>query len=426
MGLLDGLFNPTADQEGLLSLLPLLTARKGDNSLALALQNAAQQRQGMQTRKQQEELRRLQIEQQQMQMQQMRQQQADQDRMRGIAGQFFQPGAPAQEQMGPTPDGSQMPMGLPTPPKMDYAGYANAMAPIDPMKALGLQSQLAQMNQKESFTLKPGEKRYQGDKVVADGGPESKPPGTLRHFDSGAVTYTQEWDGKAWNTIGKSPKFKPDGPEKPEKPPQGYRLTPDGNLSFIPGGPADPSVGKKEAAPTEDERRSAGLAIRMNSALKSMQEKPDSMSPEKLPEAVRAMTGGRLEALPNTLTSKNRQQVEAAQLDALDAALTLATGAAYTKEQLQNLRKSYFPQLGDAEETKKAKAEKLAEIIQTARIRAGRAEGSIDQVSAPAQGVAGGDTKKIPLNGRMMDAKRAPDGNYYIKSGDKYYRVEDR
>lgn len=51
MGLLDGLFNPSADQAGLLPLVGLLGARQGDNSLMHALMSSAQL--SVQARKQQ-------------------------------------------------------------------------------------------------------------------------------------------------------------------------------------------------------------------------------------------------------------------------------------------------------------------------------------------------------------------------------------
>jgi len=57
----------------------------------------------------------------------------------------------------------------------------------------------------------------------------------------------------------------------------------------------------------------------------------------------------------------------------LDAALTLGTGAAYTKEQLEGYRTSYFPQLGDDEQTIKAKAQRLNNLVEAAYSKAGRA-----------------------------------------------------
>lgn len=195
------------------------------------------------------------------------------------------------------------------------------------------------------------------------------------------------------------------GQPKRREAPAGYRYGPDGQtLQFIPGGPADPANSKKDQ-PSEDERRSAGLAVRMEGALKLMNQHPDAAKPELVAETARKVN----EPLANWLTSGNRQQVEGAQLDALDAALTLATGAAYTKDQLKNLSKSYFPQIGDDEDTVKGKKERLAKVIETARIRAGRAKGDIDRVTGG--GAAGGAPRRI-----QNDAEYAalPSGSEYI------------
>lgn len=47
-------------------------------------------------------------------------------------------------------------------------------------------------------------------------------------------------------------------PAQPMTAPAGYRLTPDGNLEFIPGGPADPRVAGARSAATRAPRRSGG------------------------------------------------------------------------------------------------------------------------------------------------------------------------
>lgn len=168
------------------------------------------------------------------------------------------------------------------------------------------------------------------------------------------------------------------------KPPSGYTWGPaeNGQPSLVPikGGPADPSRAPSGAA-TEDERRSAGLAVRMEAALKKVGEvtatSPKAAKPEITSELVRGLplVG---EPLANAATSEARQRVDTAQIDALDAALTLATGAAYTKEQLRGLAKSYFPQIGDDNNTVADKNERLRTVIESARIRAGRAGGNID------------------------------------------------
>jgi len=76
-----------------------------------------------------------------------------------------------------------------------------------------------------------------------------------------------------------------------------------------------------------------------------------------------------MDTAANIATPENRQKVEAAQLDILDAALTLGTGAAYTKEQLEGYRKSYFPQLGDKPETIRDKQDRLNNILEAAKSR---------------------------------------------------------
>jgi hypothetical protein len=57
----------------------------------------------------------------------------------------------------------------------------------------------------------------------------------------------------------------------------------------------------------------------------------------------------------------------------LDAFLTLGTGAAYTREQLEGYRKSYFPQLNDKPANIADKAQRLKNLIDAGMIKAGRA-----------------------------------------------------
>jgi hypothetical protein len=168
------------------------------------------------------------------------------------------------------------------------------------------------------------------------------------------------------------------------KPPTGFRWREDGNLEAIPGGP-----GEKSANVSEGERKSATLLKRLEGSLTQLNTaidpklggNPKAASPELVPSFMRAATFGALEAAPNVMTSPNRQRVEAAQLDILDAALTLGTGAAYTKEQLEGYRKSYFPQLGDSKKTIEDKQARLANVIDAARVAAGRAAPSGSGVS---------------------------------------------
>lgn len=126
---------------------------------------------------------------------------------------------------------------------------------------------------------------------------------------------------------------------------------------------------------TESERTAAFLATRVADSVAQLQKYKDSR-PSLGVEATRKI-GGDVPA--NYLTEENRQIVETNQLDLLDAALTLGTGAAYTKEQLEGYRKTYFPQLGDGPDTIREKNRKLSVILQAARVKAGAAAPLIDR-----------------------------------------------
>jgi hypothetical protein len=138
--------------------------------------------------------------------------------------------------------------------------------------------------------------------------------------------------------------------------------------------------------PTESERTAGFLTNRVVNSLNQLQTvvgaKPTAASPNFGAEAVRFLTGS--EYLKNLANPEARQQVEAAQLEILDAALTLGTGAAYTREQLENYRRSYFPQLGDKPATVADKQKRLTSLIDSAMIKSGRAAPNMPAGVAPA------------------------------------------
>jgi hypothetical protein len=69
----------------------------------------------------------------------------------------------------------------------------------------------------------------------------------------------------------------------------------------------------------------------------------------------------------------DRQIVASAQNDVLDALLYLATGAAYNREQLEQQKSAYLPVWSDDPTTRATKRQRLAQAIEGARVRAGRA-----------------------------------------------------
>jgi len=136
--------------------------------------------------------------------------------------------------------------------------------------------------------------------------------------------------------------------------------------------------------PTEGMRKAAVLAGRLEGALSDLSKlSPAAQTPELGPALLQSasfLPG--LDILASKLTSSDRAKAEAAQLDALDAALTLGTGAAYTNEQLKGYAKSYFPQIGNDAATIADKQVRFERLVALAREQAGPAAKSIDRARA--------------------------------------------
>jgi hypothetical protein len=134
--------------------------------------------------------------------------------------------------------------------------------------------------------------------------------------------------------------------------------------------------------PSEGERKSAVLASRLNFSVGQMNDAigadPKSAMPNTAAEVARFVS--RTDFLPNKINTEQRQIVEAAQEDILDAALTLGTGAAYSREQLAGYKKSFFPQMGDSAATVKTKQERLTNLLKSAEVASGRAA---KEITAP-------------------------------------------
>lgn len=152
---------------------------------------------------------------------------------------------------------------------------------------------------------------------------------------------------------------------------------------------------------TEGERKAATLLTRLRGSqdqlLDVLGQTPGAAKPSSAAEFVRSIPviGGNTPA--NMITPEARQRVESAQLDILDAALTLGTGAAYTKEQLVGYAKSYFPQIGDGPKTIADKKVRLANVIRAAEIAAGKAEPLAPKAkSGGASGEWGGQNPTTP------------------------------
>jgi hypothetical protein len=166
------------------------------------------------------------------------------------------------------------------------------------------------------------------------------------------------------------------------------QIGPDGKIDVI-------NVGTQAGAggqPTEAERTAGFLASRLSSSLRGIMgvtaTNPNAEKPGLAERVVGTVFG---EDGADLVRSGDRQQIIANQLDALDAALTLGTGAAYTREQLENYRRAYFPQLNDKPDVARAKQRKFLDLLKAAEIKAGRAAPpELRQIISTVEGQLGG------------------------------------
>ena len=111
---------------------------------------------------------------------------------------------------------------------------------------------------------------------------------------------------------------------------------------------------------TEGERKAATLLSRMQLAQTQI-----------MGEGEKGTPGLFTSMSPRVGLAEERKRVEDAQLDFLDAALTLATGAAYTEFQLKSAMQAYFPKFGDDATTIAEKELRRQNLMEAARISAG-------------------------------------------------------
>lgn len=148
---------------------------------------------------------------------------------------------------------------------------------------------------------------------------------------------------------------------------------------------------------TEAERTAAFLATRVAGGLQDL----SRIGNVGAPSLKDALVGGTM--LGNYTTAENRQRTINAQRDILDAALTLGTGAAYTQEQIDAYRASYFPQPGDAPATMQDKVRRLQTLMSAAKVKAGAAAPQIESALA-SSGISGeAKSANTPLEVNVTD-----------------------
>lgn len=396
----------------------------GGMSTYMGAAQAAKQRELQEAQeKQMAEMRAMQMQEMQGTLSDRARQRAAAERIAQIKSSFGATPAPAAVELGSTPMNSSMGQPMPTQaaPKSEYQ---QRMAMAQHLRANGATDEGDAMA-KEALQFMPKVKAFEkvrvGGKVLFaplfDDGQMGEPlerevAEKLEFRDAGgSVVGLDAYSGAVKTTLGKTATVADNLAQKrytferekfnytkqqdaaggvggtgnaaggaQGRPPSGYRWTADGSLEAIPGGPAG-----KSAVATEGERKAATLLTRLqasqNQLSAAVKDDPSAVKPGLIANGLRTIGA---EAAANSMAvSPARQRVEAAQLDILDAALTLGTGAAYTREQLEGYRKSYFPQIGDEPPAIKDKEQRLKTVIEAAKIAAGRAAGSVPTVTTP-------------------------------------------
>ena len=167
--------------------------------------------------------------------------------------------------------------------------------------------------------------------------------------------------------------------------PEGYAYipkTPGAAAIPIMGAGGEQLKGVSGGKPTEGERKAATLLSRMQLAQTQMDQGKEGM-----PGFLTSVT-------PRVGLPAERKRVEDAQLDFLDAALTLPTGAAYTEFQRKGAMQSYFPKFGDDAQTIAEKETRRKNLMEAARLSAGTMSSA---VPPPARTGSGGGVTRPSL-----------------------------
>lgn len=172
--------------------------------------------------------------------------------------------------------------------------------------------------------------------------------------------------------------------------------TPDGFVYVpkVPGGAAVPITGPggqplkgvSGGNASEGERKAGSLLARLNLAESQM-----------TGEGASGVPGFFTSVSPRVALPEGRKRVEDAQLDFLDAALTLSTGAAYTEAQLKGAQQSYFPKFGDSPATIAEKEVRRKNLAEAGRLAAGRMAPAVDALQRQPT-ASGGSGQRRSLN----------------------------
>jgi len=213
--------------------------------------------------------------------------------------------------------------------------------------------------------------------------------------------------------------------------PSGYRRTASGELTFIPGGPADPAVKEAGKPLTEFQGKSTAFGLRAQAAHDILNElaTAGNAMPSVLKQSVQGipLVGGALGMGANVMASGPQQQVEQAQRDFINAVLRQESGAVISDSEFINARQQYFPQPGDSPKVIEQKRANRERAIEGFKVSAGPGAGQIKSEPRGAATTAGVDSfDEMPdprlYNGRTIDDSKT--GIAYRSNGSSWVKVK--
>lgn len=303
--------------------------------------------------------------------------------MQGPAGEFYPAFAGGNRTIGQNREATP----VSTDPLRSLALFANGSTPLQSIAAKRAIDQLYP----QGFTGTVGQDQiaYQNGKVVAEGPKSVRAPDKLP-----AEAELAKWLFGGNETAAREYLKNKDAPKQegswrtltPAEAQQ-MNLNPSGSYQVNEKGQIQVITQPKQDAPTETQTKYATLATRMGDALsvadKVLKEDPSAISSVLLSATEDLPMGGA--AIGRKWSNPNAQILRNSLTDAVDAAITMGTGAAYNQEQLVAKRNSLLPQIGEPAKVKQEKFRKLMVEYEAGK-KAARAAG----VDLPDAGVFAG------------------------------------